>query len=318
MTTAVRAPDTDPQRGAALVIVLLFAALLSGLAATALQGSASGARAATVFLDEMRADALGRGAADALGAHILQEGPPAQRGGAFAVRLAQAELAVDYRSESARVDLNKAPLDLLAAVLTAAGAEGEAVAAVRARLAAARDTGAPATAGPAATPATLFATGVFTPTGTPTSASAVTPSGPFAPQKGSAPLLEDVGAEVSHWALPDDVATRVIDALTVCSGLATVDPVLADKLVLTALLGDEARVDAYVAQRGAGFTDTGAALAPLPVPAQSFAGFADVSAVRALVRVTVAHRFTRRYEIVLDPPAFAGQAPRVLLWRPLF
>ena len=290
------------ERGAALIVVLMFAALLSGLAAVALQGATSGARAATVFLDAMRADELGRAAGDALAFEIMHGGPGAARGGAFAIHLAQAEIAVEYLSESARVDLNNAPVDLIVAVLAAAGAEPEAIGVARTRILADR---APT---PAAPPPP--ATDAF---GRPVAQQAA-----FAPPPQPVALIESPAEAVARWGLPAAVAARALPAFTVASGAGTVDPMLADRLVLAALLGDEARVDDYIARRGQGFVDTGSAVALLPVPAQAFAGFADVSAVRAQVRVTVAHRFKRAYEIVLDPPSFAGQAPNVLSWHPLF
>ncbi|WP_237481970.1 hypothetical protein, partial [Lichenibacterium dinghuense] len=144
--------------------------------------------------------------------------------------------------------------------------------------------------------------------------------------------IRDLSEVAGDWGLPDAVARRLLPSLTVSSGAATVDPVLADRTVLLALLGSDERVDDYVRRREAGFGDKDSALALLPVPSRDFVAFDDVPAVRAVARVRVANRYERRYEFVLAPPAStppvaapdAGDgaggrsaAPVVVSWRVL-
>lgn len=54
---------SHPERGAALIVVLLFIALISSLTMTAIRTSLSINAAAAAFADQMRADELGRNAA---------------------------------------------------------------------------------------------------------------------------------------------------------------------------------------------------------------------------------------------------------------
>ncbi len=289
------------RRGAALFIVLTFAALLAELAGVAVQDSLSGARAASAYADAARADEVGRAAGDVLAAHLVSGGDAAKRGGALSVRLGDADLRIDYLSESARVDANAAPVALLGGLLAAAGAEPGEVATVLARVAWFRG-------GPVPPPAPQ--------PGTATDAQAAVPPG----QAAQAPAhLVQVPEDVADaWGLPADLARQVVPVLTTASGAAKVDPTLADRLVVRALVGtDDARVDDYMAKRGQGFADAKAALALLPVAAQAWADVADVAAVRAVARVTVAHRLTRRYEMIVARANGAGHPPVTVSWRRL-
>ncbi len=313
----------EPQRGAALFIVLLFSAFLAGLAAAAMRMSVSGARAAAVFADVARADALGEGAADLLASHLSECDAAGRRGGSIEVRLPDADIEVDYVSESARIDVNLAPLPLIVGLLGAAGGDQDEVASVANSITAFRaaaqakgkrspaGSGAPPTgvntdaapafgsAGAGATPISGFAASGFGPaTGT---APGATPALPLA--------IHDVSEVTTAWALPEGLARRILPVLTVSNGTATVDPILADRLVVAALLGSDARVDDYLNRRQQGFADKGSALALLPVPTQTFASFKDSEAVRAVVRVSVSHRVERRYEMVLA--SSKGQANAV-------
>ena len=297
------------QRGAALFIVLLFAAFLAGLTAAAMRMGLSGARAAAVFADAERADTLGEGAADILASHLADADAAARRGGSIEVRLPDADIKVDYVSESARIDVNLAPLPLIVGLLGAAGGDQDEVATVANRISTFRAAAqakakrsAPGAAAPGVTPAEgvvgadaatasgLVAAGPAQVTG---ASSGATPALPLA--------IHDVSEVTSAWALPEDLARRVLPVLTVSNGTAKVDPVLADRLVVAALLGSDERVDDYLNRRQQGFVDAGSALAPLPVPAQAFAGFKDSEAVRAIAHVSIGHRFERRYEMVLAP-----------------
>jgi general secretion pathway protein K len=307
----VKAPS---RRGAALFVVLLFSAFLAGLAASAMRTSLSGVRAAAVFADVMRADELGRGAGDILAYHLTTAGVSAKRGGRIEMRFAGADIVIDYLSESARVDVNLAPVELLAALLAAAGGDPAVVDATadritRFRAAKAREA---AALTPAVNPSGLAAITA--------QLNAIRPSG-----TASVPPLAigDIGEVAGAWGLPDGLARRVLPSLTLSNGTAKVDPVLADRLVVAALVGADERVDDYLARRQQGFVNKDSALDLLPIPARTFVDFADSAAVRAIVRVIVAHRLERRYEMVLAPPAVQGAVaardavPVVVSWRKL-
>lgn len=301
------------RRGAALFVVLMFSAFLAGLAASAMRTSLSGVRAAAVFADVMRADELGRGAGDILAYHLATASVSARRGGRIEMRLPTADIVIDYLSESARVDVNLAPVELIAALLGAAGGDPAEVGATadritRFRAARTREEAARA---PAANPAGLAAITA--------QLNAIKPSGNAPP-----PLaIGDIGEVARDWGLSDGLARRMLPFLTVSNGTAKVDPVLADRLVVAALVGADERVDDYLTRRQQGFVNKDSALELLPVPARAFVDFKDAAAVRAVVSVTVTHRLQRRYEMVLAPRAAQGATtegdavPVVVSWRKL-
>ncbi len=140
---------------------------------------------------------------------------------------------------------------------------------------------------------------------------AVDALGPAAkPQPSAQPIaIRDTSDVAQAWGLSDAMARRLMPSLTVSNGTATVDPVLAGRTVVLALLGGEERVDDYLERRRQGFVDKDSALALLPVPARDFVAFTDAPAVRAVARVRLADRFERRYEMILAPPPPAPSAP---------
>ena len=295
----------DPRRGAALFVVLLFSAFLSALAAAAMRTGLSGARAAAVFADAVRADELGRGAADALAYRLATGDDEARRGGAIGLRLPGADVTVDYLSESARVDANLAPVPLVAALLAAAGADASETEAAAARIARFR-----AEAAQRARPDPATGDDAQPVGGLAALRASVDAMGPATkPKPSTQPLALRDTAEVAHaWGLSDALTRRVLPSLTVSNGTATVDPVLADRQVVLALVGADERADDYLRRRRQGFADKDSALALLPVPSRDFAAFKDAPAVRAVARVRLANRFERRYEMILAPaPAAPGQ-----------
>uniref|UniRef100_Q07N80 General secretion pathway protein GspK n=1 Tax=Rhodopseudomonas palustris (strain BisA53) TaxID=316055 RepID=Q07N80_RHOP5 len=284
---------SHPQRGAALLVVLVFAALVSNLAMVAMRTTLSGAVAATVFLDEMRADELGRDATRLLAQQLQSDDPQARRGGSFTARLPFSEIAVDYVSEAARIDVNTAPPKLLAALFTAAGAGRDVAQGLTVRIERLRGAG---TARPAATDSSP-----------PAAVKALTRTG-----------LVRTEQIIDAWGLPPALYRAVQPALTVSNKTAKVDPVLASALVVTALMdGDEDRTQGFLERRAIGFFSADDALAQLPSSTRQYAGFAPTRAVRAVAEVIVAKRFRRSYEFVMTVPEAAATEPRVLSWQPL-
>jgi general secretion pathway protein K len=291
------------QRGAALFIVLALCALLTNLVGAAMSSGVSGARASAVFADIARADELGRGAAD-LVSYRLATGPPeALRGGRLAARFLDAEVRIDYLSESARIDANRASIALISSLLSVAGADpsivARAVELIKMRRASAGDRPADGSAASSnqGTPPSLPATG--------------------AAQSG-APDIQSTLEVVRAWDLPDELAQRVMPALTVASESNQIDPILASRLVLLALLGgDGDRANNYMERRAQGFVNTDSALALLPAPVQASATFTDAKAVRAIARVTIARRLERSYEFILVPGRGSRTRPIIASWRKL-
>ena len=192
------------QRGAALFIVLMFAAVLSGLAAVAMRSSMSGARAAALYADVMQADELGRATADLVAHYVETGGPERRRGGGFEVRLHKVNIAIDYVSESGRVDANEAPLELIGALLAAAGASSSEVEAIEAGIVRFRSQKKPA----AATPGTA-APGQRTANPPDTVAVRVPEpedGGAASLSGGSAPLIQHRNLIAQAWDLPPALA----------------------------------------------------------------------------------------------------------------
>ena len=249
-----------------------------------------------------------------MASHLVDGDAAARRGGSIEVRLPDADVEVDYVSESARIDVNLAPLPLIVGLLGAAGADQDEVATIANHIAAFRaaaqakaQRSLPGGGVRSAGAATDVASGSTAGGGGAAAFGAA--AGGSAQAAGSAPgakpalplAIHDTSEVTAAWALPEGLARRVLPVLTVSNGSAMVDPVLADRLVVAALLGSDERVDDYLNRREQGFVDAGSALALLPVPAQAFASFKDSEAVRAIARVSVSHRFERRYEMVLAP-----------------
>jgi hypothetical protein len=296
-------PSVDRQQGVALFVVLAMSALLTTLVGVATSTGVSAARAAAIFANIIRADELGRGAGDIVSFKLATESPEALRGGRLTARLPDAEIAIEYLSESARIDANAAPVALIAALLTAAGAEPLLVNDVSDRINISRR---------------QAEGGARSETVSPLNQSSPTLNLVPATRRWEPPAIQNTLDLVRAWGLPEVIGRRVLPALTVVSGSKQIDPLLANRLILLALFGgDEARVDDYMTRRAQGFVDTDAALALLPVPAQDFASLTDVKAVRAVARVTIARRFERSYEIILVPSQKPGRRPIVVSWRKL-
>jgi len=286
------AVDSHPRRGAALVIVLLFAALITMLAATAARSGLSAASASAAFVDLMRADELARAAADLVGVAASTGGPSARRGGSFVARLETAELSVDYLSETARIDINAAAPALLGQLFAAAAAEPGLATDIAERVERTRRS---SQAGPDG----------------PRRAGAASPPAPSV-------LLERVEQIVEAWEIPNELYRAARPALTVGSRSAKVDPTLASRLVILALMNaDQERTDEFMERRTRGFTSTDEALAQFPETSRTFAGFGPPRAYRASIQVSIGRRFLRHYEVVVAPPNGNQRAARIVSWQPV-
>ncbi|HEY0330282.1 MAG TPA: hypothetical protein VGC77_14435 [Rhodopseudomonas sp.] len=287
----------DPRRGAALIVVLVFTSLIAGLAVVTTRSSLSSAAAGAVFLDEMRADRLGRDAADVVAYQLQSEDPQARRGGSFAVHLPSSDIAVDYVSEMARIDVNAAPPKLLANLFIAAEVEPDLAAEIAGRIERLR--------------------------GRSRAPNAAQPNASSAPAAGAqaeaGPALLRTEQIIDAWGVPDSLYRAIQPALTVASKSSKVDPTLAGRLVVTALMeGDEDKADDFIDRRSRGFLSAEEALTQLPAATRGFAGFGAPQAVRAVAHVTLARRFRRDYEIVMAVANGQDKAARILSWQPLF
>ncbi|MCK9917165.1 hypothetical protein MXD81_49310 [Microbacteriaceae bacterium K1510] len=275
--------DGHSQRGAALFVTLLFAALISDLAVIALRTAQSGVFAASVYLDEMRADELGRAAVDLVSYQMSSSDPDARRGGSLFVRLGTSRVTVDYVSEAARIDVNMAPPRLIVALFMAVGADRQLATNIARRADQRRRSG--------RTPGT-------------TDSLAVSLARPE--------LIVDA------WGVPAPLYRLVQPALTVASRSARVDATLADRLVIKALMeGDDTRTDEFMERRLNGFVNAQELTAQFPPQTRAFVGPAPAQAFRGVVRAIVSSRFERSYEFVVTKATGAGPPIRIISWQAL-
>jgi general secretion pathway protein K len=218
------------------------------------------------------------------------EARPSQ--GAFRFRLGRAAVAVEYRSEAARIDLNAAPKELLAGLFAGLGARPDAADYYADRIAAWRQTGEVA--------------------GENLEASAYRSAGlGYGPRQ--APF-SDTGELWLVLGLPPAVVERALPFLTVFSGSATIDAMVAAPEVVAALPGmTPDRLYGILGQRG-----PGAANAQI---VQSLLGGAQGAGKEGgkAMRVTVGIAFDngRRVgaEAVILPLDDADEPYRVLSWH---
>jgi general secretion pathway protein K len=247
---------------------------------------------AVAFSDASRADELGRTAVNLVVQQTLSRDPDAARGGSFVVHLNDADVYVDYLSETARVDVNFAQPEFFVALFKAAGVEPEEADAIGERI-----------------KAWIHQQGLSG--GANASATQVQP-------RESKILIEHVAQVADAWGVAQDVLAKVKSSLTVSNPSGKVDPILADKLIIEAIFdGDQLSADNFLRQRAQGFATESDALMSIPLGARGYVGFSRPKAFRARVRVQLFNRTERRYEMVVVPPQSRGDTVQVTAWEAL-
>ncbi|ACB95221.1 type II secretion system protein GspK [Beijerinckia indica] len=279
----MRSKSGDPRRGAILILVLLLVALISSLLATAQHIAVANARSAKAFADSLRAEELGRVAVDLLAGQILGGGPTERRNGSFSAFVDNAEIQVDYLSESARIDVNLAPPTLIAALGQASGLEPNEASALAERIAHARQGDQRQ--------------------GDQRQGDHVKP-------------FNDVEDAASAWDLDPDIFASLRPFLTVTNGSAKIDPLIADPKVVAALFeGEGPASEIFLARRAEGFETEGDAQAALPAKAREAVSFTPAPACRASARVRLQNGFRRRFEFILVTPKPRDDKVDVIAWR---
>lgn len=208
--------------------------------------------------------------------------------------LPSSDIAVTYLSETSRIDVNLAAPKLLAALFGAAGADPAFCREIERKIELVR--------GPTRQRPRTSSSESGSPSQTTNPASTLV-------------RTEQI---VDSWGVPEPLYRGIQPALTVASKNAKVDPLLADRLVLTALMqGDEARAQDFLERRRHGFASNDEILAQLPTTTRPYAGFSPSRAVRAIAKVTIASRLVRKYEFVMTAADGANAETRILSWQPL-
>jgi general secretion pathway protein K len=281
--------------GFIIVAVLWILAALATLASIISVYVINTAVAFTVHDERLQAETLARAAIELAVYRVnttstQTQAPPSR--GAFAFRMGNASVATDFISESARVDLNTAPKELLSGLFAAFGSAKNAADAYADQIIAWRSAppqGAPDPAG------YYRAAGLV-----------------YSPRAAPFQHIAELGLVMG---IPEPVVERVMPYVTVYSGTPQINVLDAAPQVVAALPGmDPERLNRVLALRRTGPQNTQGLLAMLG-SAQTFATAQGNKAMRVTARIAFdsGQRMTTEAVIfVLD----SGTEPyRVLTWR---
>jgi general secretion pathway protein K len=215
--------------------------------------------------------------------------------GQFTFRANRATVAVDFRSETARIDLNAAPKPLLAGLFTGLGARAELADAYAERIVAWRT---PAAGGAIAGEATAYrAAGL-----------------PYGPRLGPFPHAGELSLVLG---LPEALVERALPFLTVYSGQAQVHVLDAPPEVLAALPGmGPQRLREVLVQRQAGPQNVQDLVAGLG-PGRAFLTTTGSKAVRVTVQIDFENGRRMRTEAVILLSDGGTEPYHTLSWRDL-
>ena len=281
-------------RGFVVVAVLWMLAALAALASAYSVFAVN--TAASVYLPQARlgVDAAIRAAVE-LTAYRQLSWPKADRPrrGGFSTRLGGARLVVAYRAETARVDINVAPRDLLAGVFSVAGAKDETAEFLADRIIAWRN-----------------------------------PQPDNAKQAQEAAIYHKARLSYNALGAPFDnvlelallpqmtpgLLARALPMLTVYSGVGTINPLIADRDVLAAVPGMTKKIESAMRDAAAGPQADSAVVAQAAGPAKDFVNVDPNDNVRAKIVVVYPNRRVTA-EVVLLVTDAADEPYQILYWR---
>jgi general secretion pathway protein K len=298
--------DRKSQAGFVLIVVLMFVVLLAGILAAMLRASSSFVSASVVFSDQARANELARSAPDLVAQRVLAQSPEARRGGAFSVHLSDAEVDVNYLSESARIDVNTAPVALIVALFRAAGLDSREAEAIGEKIKAWR--GKPGSSG-------------LVPDESSDDDPTMRKLRELAAMQASLSTAGehriDHESEIANdWGISSGLLKHVMSSLTVANPSGKVDPSLANGQIIQALFIDNPLQSAdFLQRRSRGFTSETEEMAAIPTDWQSAVAFAPGKIFRARVRIRVSNHFVRDYEMVVAPPFKRGDDVKTIAWE---
>jgi general secretion pathway protein K len=292
MMARIVGPPASGNRGFIIVAVLWILAALATLASIIAVYVINAATAFTVHDERLQAEAMARAAIE-LTMYQLSldpQAPPSR--GSFAFRIGNAGVAADFVAESARIDLNVAPKELLSGLFVGLGAPRAAADGYADRI-----------------------IGWRTPPGSgqPDESSYYRTAGLIHSPR-TAPF-QHVSELALVLGIPELMVERATPFLTVYSGQAGVNPMDAAPQVLAALPGmDPARLNAVLTERAGGPRNLQRVIAMLGA-AQTFAAAAGSKSVRVTARTTFDSGQRVTTEAVIFILDGGGDAYRVLTWR---
>ena len=285
----MRRPNTD---GFILVAVLWIIAALATLATIFSVYVINTATAFTVHDERLQAEGCARAAIELAVYQLSIDPQTAPTRGRFLFRIGNAQVTTDFNSESARIDLNTAPKELLAGLFAALGAAPNDAPAYADRIVAWRS---PPAADIADNEASLYrAAGVI-----------------YAPRGNQFPHTAELGLVLG---IPEVMVERALPFLTIYSGRPQINILDAAPQVIAALPGmAPARLQAVLAARNAAPQDAQALVASLGA-AQALATTQGNKSVRVTARIAFdsGQRMTTEAVIFLTDGA---EPYRILTWR---
>jgi general secretion pathway protein K len=289
-----RAGRTYRDDGFIVVAVLWLLAMLAALISIYAIYVANAAVSLSVNDDRLQADALTSAALELTAYQLTavdEKSRPTKAD--FAFRMGRAQVAVAFRSEAARIDLNTAPKELLTGLFATLGARYEDAGYDADRIIGWRSKVEDA--------------------GQDNEAAAYRTAGlSYAPRQGP---FASVGELWLVLGLPPALVERALPLVTVFSGLPTINILDAPPAVVAALPGMSAeRLYGVLNQRGAGRQNAEFVLGLLG-PAQGGATVAGSKAVRVTVRIAFDNGRRVSAEAVILPLDDANEPFRILSWR---
>jgi general secretion pathway protein K len=286
---------TEHQRGAVLVTVLWLIALLSALVMAASITFRGFASFVALDRDRVQAEALLTGGIEAA-AHTIDSLGDAPLGELeTTITLVTGSVRTELSDEGGRIDIGKAPVEVLAALFQSVGASARDAKAIALAIAKWREPADP---------------------GGGTADRAQAPAGPpGAPvQKANAELPF---TDVRQLALIPGMAPEwvtAIEPLTTVYGSETVNPLSAPAQVIVALPGvDSSRVQAFVQMRD-NFPADDTQLASILGTDQKYLAVKKPSAVSVHLMATLVNGFSEAARAVIVPMPEHAQPYRILLW----
>jgi general secretion pathway protein K len=291
-----RAHHSGGQRGERGFIVVAVLWILAALATLATIFSVYVINTAVAFAvhdERLQAEALARAAIElsVYQVAVNPQAPPSR--GTFRFRIANADVNAEFKSETARIDLNTAPKELLSGLFVTIGAQRGAADYYADRIIGWR--------APPPEDNRNDEAGLYRAAGLPYG-----PRGSVFPHTGELALVHGI---------PDLLVEKALPFLTVYSGQPQINIFNAAPQVVAALPGmDPARLNAVLVQREAGPQNAEGLLAMLG-PAQTLANTQSSKALRVTARIAFdsGQRMTTEAVIfILD----SGPEPyRILTWR---
>lgn len=245
--------------------------------------------------ERLRAEAITAAGIELAAYHMLADPARPVTSGRFTFRADRAAVGVDFRSETARIDLNTAAKPLLAGLFTALGAPAQAADGYADRIIAWRT---PVAAGVATDEVSAYRTAGLT----------------YGPRLGPFPHTGELSLVLG---LPEVLVERALPFLTVYSGQAQVHLVDAPPEVLAAIPGlGPQRLREVLVRRQGGDQNVQNLVAGLG-PAQPFVTTTGSRAVRVTVRIDFESGRRMRTEAIILLSDGGTEPYHTLSWRDL-